>query len=534
MSGADTEHPHRCRAGHRWQHTGPTALTCSIPVPDSGDLALVGAEDCPLCSGREELLTREIHTHYCNICGGDWDHEGRCLDGPVACCPWCFPAEGSSPAPGARQGSHFHFCPECKLNWQHDTSCSAPLRVALPDCPGCGKPRAVPSTGDRAPEPTPGFWPSRARASCSDIVRAGAGFIRPAVVPAGIAAGTMLVIAIILKVTMTDLAPQRAVAPPQAPAGPAQLARPSEPIGDPPGQPATSSPAPAQLRQEGERREEPGTPTAPPARPAQTKALARFIPGTPPRGGAALDTVLQSPPRRAGSSKRREDLPTWSAESPRWDRASISALMQAVVDVRPQRIGSVPAQAPARAGREPREPEPRPSRGFVVDELGHIFTSHKRLGGGTSIEVVLFDGRTFGATVVARNPLNDVAVLRLERRGLPIIALGDSTALAIGDRVLALGNGVGPDTTPTAATVLATGAGTGGNLAVDLMPKPDSIGTPLLNHLGQAVGIVTDAASSTGSPPEFTVAVPVDRVKWLLRNVSPRPTAESTSTRQSP
>jgi len=208
--------------------------------------------------------------------------------------------------------------------------------------------------------------------------------------------------------------------------------------------------------------------------------------------------------------------------------------MQAVVDVRPQRIGSVPAQAPARAGREPREPEPRPSRGFVVDELGHIFTSHKRLGGGTSIEVVLFDGRTFGATVVARNPLNDVAVLRLEHRGLPIIALGDSTALAIGDRVLALGNGVGPDTTPTAATVLATGAGTGGNLAVDLMPKPDSIGTPLLNHLGQAVGIVTDAASSTGSPPEFTVAVPVDRVKWLLRNVSPRPTAESTSTRQSP
>jgi serine protease Do len=208
--------------------------------------------------------------------------------------------------------------------------------------------------------------------------------------------------------------------------------------------------------------------------------------------------------------------------------------MQAVVDVRPQPIGFVPASAPARAGRKPKEPEPRPCRGFVVDELGHIVTSDTRLGGATTIEVVLFDGRTFAATVVARNPLNHVAVLRLERRGLPIIALGDSTALAIGDRVLALGNGVGPDYAPRAATVLATGAGTGGNLAVDLMPKPDSVGMPLLNHLGQAVGIVTDPVSSPGSPPEFTVAVPVDRVKWLLRNVSARPAAESTSTRQSP
>ena len=139
MSEQDTGHPHRCREGHRWQHTGPTAAACEIPAHDAelGGLPLVSSRDCPVCSGREELLTRDLHSHYCNICEGDWDHEGRCLEGPVACCPWCFPAADAAPAPGARRGPHFHFCPECTQNWQHDASCSAPLRVVLSDCSGC-------------------------------------------------------------------------------------------------------------------------------------------------------------------------------------------------------------------------------------------------------------------------------------------------------------------------------------------------------------------------------------------------------------
>jgi hypothetical protein len=130
-------HPHRCQAGHRWQHTGLTAVTCTIPAFDSaGDLPCVGPQDCPVCCGCDDVLVRGVHTHWCNMCDGDWDHEGRCLDGLPAWCPWCVPTEGS-PTPGARTGPHFHCCPACGTSWRHTTACSAPLTAALPGCSGC-------------------------------------------------------------------------------------------------------------------------------------------------------------------------------------------------------------------------------------------------------------------------------------------------------------------------------------------------------------------------------------------------------------
>ena len=200
--------------------------------------------------------------------------------------------------------------------------------------------------------------------------------------------------------------------------------------------------------------------------------------------------------------------------------------MRAVVEVRPSKRISAGPRTPVASGREPRELEPRPSRGFFIDELGHVVTSDQRLGGATSVEVTLYDGRVVEAAVVARDRLNDIAVVRLERRGLPSIALGDSGALAVGERVLAIGSGGGLDRAPTAATVLATGASTGGNLAVDLTPKPDGVGGPLLNRLGQAVGIVIDSAVSTGGTRPLTFAVPVDRVKSTVRNLMLGPIAE--------
>jgi len=130
-------HPHQCQAGHRWQHAGPTAVICLIPVYDSaGDLMRVGPEECPVCSSRDDVLVRGVHTHYCSMCDGDWDHEGRCPDGLPLGCPWCFPKE-VSPAPGARTGSHFHCCPACGMSWRHINPCSAPFDAVLPDCSGC-------------------------------------------------------------------------------------------------------------------------------------------------------------------------------------------------------------------------------------------------------------------------------------------------------------------------------------------------------------------------------------------------------------
>ena len=133
----DLSHPHRCQAGHRWQHAGPTALTCVIPAHDAtGDLPIVGPEDCPVCSGRDDVLVRAAHIHYCTICDGDWIHEGRCLEGLPAWCPWCRPLEGTPPT-AARTGPHSHYCPDCGSSWRHSEDCTAPLEAVLPDCSGC-------------------------------------------------------------------------------------------------------------------------------------------------------------------------------------------------------------------------------------------------------------------------------------------------------------------------------------------------------------------------------------------------------------
>ena len=137
-SERSAEHPHRCRAGHRWEHTGPTAEGCPIArSPSHPDLPDTSPQDCPLCSGREDLLLRASHAHHCAVCDGDWEHEGRCLEGFFAWCPWCFPQPGAGPAPGMRRGAHKHYCPECSRNWEHRRPCGAPLRAVLPECPAC-------------------------------------------------------------------------------------------------------------------------------------------------------------------------------------------------------------------------------------------------------------------------------------------------------------------------------------------------------------------------------------------------------------
>lgn len=133
------EHPHRCRAGHQWHHAGPTADVCPLPTgyAESGDPLCVGTDECPLCSGRDELLRRGPHEHQCPVCLGSWRHQGVCPEGPIAWCPWCIPVSGAPTAPGSRLGRHFHVCPRRARSWEHAHPCVAPLRAETAHCPGC-------------------------------------------------------------------------------------------------------------------------------------------------------------------------------------------------------------------------------------------------------------------------------------------------------------------------------------------------------------------------------------------------------------
>ncbi len=161
-------HPHKCEKGHWWQHTGTTAAKCAIPTRYHNSdqyVGYIGSEDCPICTGREELLIRGPHLHYCITCEGKWRHEGRCTDG-TAFCPWCYPSPDGPTSAEARRGPHKHYCPQCFQKWEHNPppspepsairrftarfqgervvrpdralrSCAAPHRAVLPECPGC-------------------------------------------------------------------------------------------------------------------------------------------------------------------------------------------------------------------------------------------------------------------------------------------------------------------------------------------------------------------------------------------------------------
>lgn len=281
------EHPHRCTAGHRWQHGGPAATTCRMPSydPVSGDLPFLPPEDCPLCCGRSDLLVRGLHAHYCNICDGDWQHEGHCLDSLAACCPWCFPKLDSEPVPGARSGPHFHVCSECGQNWRHATGCSAPLRAVLSECPGCRT--ASPPAECDAPTPAP------SPATPSAGARALGARIRPLARPIGIAAVALLSIPLALKgYSMlrgagaddgARVLEERIVTPSPGPL-PSTPAPPPTPAPSPPAPSAPASPAPL--------------PLAP--RPDLAKPPARSAPvnRVPPSDSARLPPAPSPAPRR--------------------------------------------------------------------------------------------------------------------------------------------------------------------------------------------------------------------------------------------
>jgi hypothetical protein len=139
LDDALDSHPHHCQAGHHWHHAGPTAELCELPTgyTESDQPLRIRTDECPLCTGRAELLIRGPHEHHCPVCRGNWQHEGACPEAPVAWCPWCIPASGEPPAPGARQGRHFHTCPKCTRSWEHTKPCAAPLRIQMAEHARC-------------------------------------------------------------------------------------------------------------------------------------------------------------------------------------------------------------------------------------------------------------------------------------------------------------------------------------------------------------------------------------------------------------
>jgi serine protease Do len=152
--------------------------------------------------------------------------------------------------------------------------------------------------------------------------------------------------------------------------------------------------------------------------------------------------------------------------------------------------------------------------GFVVDPGGIVVTSSRLLQNSSAVEVTLATGQRLPVVLIARDTLSDVAILRIEANGLPSITLGESRSLRVGEPVVAVGSAEDREGGVATGVVQATGLATGGDLALDLSPRPERAGSPVVNIRGEVVGM---SAGGAGTSP--SVAVPVDRMKPILREV---------------
>ena len=164
-------------------------------------------------------------------------------------------------------------------------------------------------------------------------------------------------------------------------------------------------------------------------------------------------------------------------------------------------------------GQQPRRPVRNMGTGFIINADGYIVTNNHVVDGASEIQVKLADGRELPGTIVGGDPKTDLAVVKIEATGLPVIPFGDSATLEVGEPVMAIGNPFGLEATVTTGIVSATGRVIGSGpyddyIQTDASINPGNSGGPLINAQGQAIGINTAIYSETGGSVGIGFAIP--------------------------
>jgi S1-C subfamily serine protease len=158
--------------------------------------------------------------------------------------------------------------------------------------------------------------------------------------------------------------------------------------------------------------------------------------------------------------------------------------------------------------------------GLIFDANGWILTNHHVVADGGTLTVQLADGRSFPATVYGTDTLTDLAIVKIDATGLPTATLGDSSALAIGQTVIAVGDPLG-EYPGTVTTGVVSGVGrsltdTDINLddliQTDAAINPGNSGGPLIDENGDVIGIDTAMASSAQG---IGFAIPINLARPL-------------------
>ncbi len=164
--------------------------------------------------------------------------------------------------------------------------------------------------------------------------------------------------------------------------------------------------------------------------------------------------------------------------------------------------------------------------GFVWDKQGHIVTNFHVIDGAREITITLSDQSSWNAAVVGLAPEKDIAVLKVEAPSklLKPLPIGDSEALQVGRKVLAIGNPFGLDTTLTVGVVSALGREIQAPnqrtiqnvIQTDAAINPGNSGGPLLNSDGELIGVNAAIYSPNGASIGIGFAIPVNSVKKIV------------------
>ena len=191
---------------------------------------------------------------------------------------------------------------------------------------------------------------------------------------------------------------------------------------------------------------------------------------------------------------------------------------------------------PYRRRQQQQQPEEQEQKqlglgsGVIISSDGYIVTNNHVIDGAERLEVTLNDNRNFNATVVGSDATTDLALIKIDAEDLPIIPIGDSDALKVGEWVLAVGNPFGFTSTVTAGIVSAKARnissvtngrqmGVESFIQTDAAVNPGNSGGALVNTNGELVGINTAIYSQTGNYAGYSFAIPSSIVTKIITDL---------------